>query len=175
MAASVRRRSLGEGIALEDPLMPPFTMPLAHSFGTAGLGTASSKVYALSPPDSSLTRRALAAICRRGPVNVLLWRLCFVGVLLGGASKSIAGWCFHSYCHSPSRVPPLGWRRMAVRGARMCCRCRHQLQRRPSCPIKLWFACPSPLLVPIPLGGPSDGGRQWSGVATRSGVGMHWS
>ncbi|KAG2575742.1 hypothetical protein PVAP13_7KG373401 [Panicum virgatum] len=92
--------------------MPPFTMPLAHSFGTAGLGAASSKVYALSPPDSSLTRRALAAVCHRGPVNVLLWRLCFVGVLLGGASKSIAGWCFHRYCHSPHGFLPLdgvGW------------------------------------------------------------------
>ena len=99
----------------------------------AGLGAASSKVYALSPPDSSLARLALAAGCHRGSVNVLLWCLCFVGVLLDGTSKSIAEWCFHRYCHFPSWVPPLGWCRMAVCGARMYCRCHHQLQRRPSC------------------------------------------
>ncbi|KAG2640537.1 hypothetical protein PVAP13_2KG109364 [Panicum virgatum] len=75
----------------------------------AGLGAASSKVYALSPPDFSLMRRALAAGCHRCSVNVLLWCLCFVGILLSGASKSIAGWCFHRYYHSPLWVPPLGW------------------------------------------------------------------
>ena len=130
-----------------------------------------SMLYLLA--DSSLARLALAAGCHGGSVIVLLWRLYFVGILLGDASKSIARWCFHRYCHSPSWVPPLGWRRMAVCGAWMCCRCHHQLQRRLSCPAKLWFACPSRLLVSISLGGPSDGGRQWSGVATRSGAGMH--
>jgi hypothetical protein len=67
-----------------------------------GLGTASSKVYALSPPNFLLAKLALAAGWHRGSVNVLLWRLCFVGVLPGGASESIAGRCFHRYRHSSS-------------------------------------------------------------------------
>jgi len=36
---------------------------------------------------------------------------------------------------------------------------------------ELWLVRPSPPLVPIPLGSPSDGGRQRSGVATRGGAG----
>jgi len=68
-----------------------------------------SMLYLLA--DSSLARLALAAGCHGGSVIVLLWRLCFVGVLLGGASKSIARWCFHRYCHSPGFLPldGVGW------------------------------------------------------------------
>ena len=57
-------------------------------------------------------RLALVGCFHRGSASVLLWRLCFVGVLLDVASKSIIGWCFHHFHHFPLRVPPLdgaGW------------------------------------------------------------------
>ncbi|KAG2549175.1 hypothetical protein PVAP13_9KG175600 [Panicum virgatum] len=72
----------------------------------------------------------------RGLASALFRHLCSVDALLvGGASKSHAGWCFHRFRHSPSRIPPLGWRWMVVRGARRSCRCHHQLQGRSSCPV----------------------------------------
>jgi hypothetical protein len=50
--------------------------------------------------------------------------LCFIDALLvGGDSRSIAG--FHRFHHSSSRIPPLEWRWMMVRGARTRWRCHH--------------------------------------------------
>ncbi|PVH38425.1 hypothetical protein PAHAL_5G254800 [Panicum hallii] len=48
---------------------------------------------------------------------------------------------------------------MAVCGGRMWRMCHHQFQRRSSCPVNCGLcASSSPLLVPILLGGRSDGG-----------------
>nr|TKW12726.1 hypothetical protein SEVIR_5G054550v2 [Setaria viridis] len=85
------------------------------------------------PSSSLLFRLRLALVvgwcC--GSASVLFRHLCSVDALLvGGASKSNAGWCFHRFRHSSSRIPPLGWRWMVVRGARRSCRCRHRLQER---------------------------------------------
>jgi len=84
-----------------------------------------SSLFMGEPHSSSLLfmgEAALAVGCYHDSMSVLLWRLCFVDALLvGGAIKSNAGWCFHRFRHSPSRIPPLGQHWMAVRGTRMCC------------------------------------------------------
>ncbi|KAG2654328.1 hypothetical protein PVAP13_1NG487419 [Panicum virgatum] len=80
--------------------------------------------------------QALVGGCCRGSASILPWCLCFVDALLvDGGKKSNAGWCFHSFHHSSSRFPPLGWHWMVVRGARMYCRCRLRLQGRLSFPV----------------------------------------
>jgi len=70
-----------------------------------------------------------------GSASAPIWRLYSVdGPLVDGVIKSYAGWCFHLFCHSPARLPPLVWRWMAIDGARMCYeRCYHQLQGGSSC------------------------------------------
>ena len=55
----------------------------------------------------------------------------------------------------------------------MCYRMSPSAAREVVVSGELWFAHPSLPLVPIPLGGPSDGGRQRSGVATRDGAGCN--
>ena len=70
----------------------------------------SSWVSLILPPCSSWVRPALAVGCYPDSVSVLLWCLCFIyALLVGGAIKSNAEWCFHRFRHSPSRIPPPGW------------------------------------------------------------------
>ncbi|KAG2560072.1 hypothetical protein PVAP13_8KG027351 [Panicum virgatum] len=78
-----------------------------------------------------------ASLLFLGDAGIGWWLLSwFVDALLvDGGKKSNAGWCFHSFHHSSSRFPPLGWRWMVVRGARMCCRCHLRLQGRLSFPV----------------------------------------
>jgi hypothetical protein len=60
---------------------------------------------------------ALVVGCYCGLKSSLHWRLCFIDALLVGSDrKLIVGWCYHRFLHSPSRITPLGWRRMTVRG-----------------------------------------------------------
>ena len=128
MAASVRRRSLGEGIALEDPLMPPFTMP--HVL---------LAILVLCSPSTHILLELLLQVVGlpRGLASASIWRLYSVDApLVDGVIKSYAGWCFHIFCHSPTRLPPLVQRWMVVGGARMCYkRCYHQLQGGSSYPV----------------------------------------
>jgi hypothetical protein len=50
----------------------------------------------------------------------LHWRLYFVDALLLVVTENqLSGGVIHRFRHSPSRIPPLGWRRMTVRGAHM--------------------------------------------------------
>lgn len=84
---------------------------------------------------------------RRDEVDTGHWLLSWFGECSLSAPLlrrcSPCWWCKKIQCrvvfpplpHSPSRIPPLGWRRMMDRGARMCCRCHHQLQGRSLFPV----------------------------------------
>jgi hypothetical protein len=129
---------------LQDPLVPPFHKMLAS-------------VLLLATP----FHKFLGML-----IHVIGLHRCWMGVprlvpLLRRCSsccwchQTLCGVVFSSFHHSPIRLPPFVWRRVAVDGAQMCYRCYHQLQGGSSCPMSsglCTFCLLSPHFVGLTIG-----------------------
>jgi hypothetical protein len=115
----------------------------------------------------------VASLCYSS-TSIFFWCLWSVRALPGVAIKSNAG------CYIVPVIPPglnsPGWSWMAVHGTRMCLGKVLPLASKVIVVSgDLWLACPPPLLVPIPLGGPSCGGRRTIGRRSYEGwCGAQW-
>ncbi|KAG2606053.1 hypothetical protein PVAP13_4NG162071 [Panicum virgatum] len=91
------------------------------------------------PPVLLAIPGALFSFCAHslGTADTGRWRLYSVDApLVDGVIKSYVGWCFHLFCHSPTRLTSLVRCWMTVGGARMFYeRCYHQLQGGSSYPV----------------------------------------